>query len=102
MKNDFYTKETKGTKQKPSIDILSLIDDSVKISLNFNLIKNGTNVNDVFSANPVPLDSFLTGKYIIPKDYRYIGPKGQTGQTGQEANKTAIAPKPPKTRYIQG
>ena len=93
MKNDFYTKDTKNMKQKPSIDVLSLIDDSIKISLNFNLIKNGADVNEVFSANPVPLDSFLTGKYIIPKDYSYMGPKGNTGYSG---------PKQPKTRYIQG
>jgi len=93
MENDFYTKDTKNMKQKPSINVLDLIDNSVKISLNFNLIKNGADVNDVFSANPVPLDSFLTGKYIIPKDYSYVGPKGSTGYSEL---------KQPKIRYIQG
>ena len=93
MENDFYTKDTKNMKQKPDIDILGLIDDSVKISLNFNLIKNGADVNDVFSTNPVPLDSFLTGKYIIPKDYSYMGPKNSTGYSEL---------KQPKTRCIQG
>jgi len=38
-----------------------MLDIDLKLTINFNLIKNGANVNSVFSSNPVGLDAFLVG-----------------------------------------
>jgi hypothetical protein len=62
MKKHTFSLYTKSKKQK--IDILSMLDNNIKLSINFNLVKNGANPYEVFNANPVGLDSFLTGKSV--------------------------------------
>jgi hypothetical protein len=47
--------------QKKQPRALDFIDNSFKVNMNFNMIKNGANVNEVFKINPCGLDSFLTG-----------------------------------------
>jgi hypothetical protein len=50
----FY-KKTK--KQKTTV--LNMLDESLKLNVNFNLVKNGANINRVFKSNPIGLDAFL-------------------------------------------
>lgn len=51
---EFYNR----TKQ-PKANFLDLISSNTKLQMNWDLIKNGANVNEVFTMNPVGLNEFL-------------------------------------------
>jgi hypothetical protein len=57
MNNGFYRKS------KPNV--LNYIDNSFKVIMNFNMVKNGANINEVFKINPCGLDAFITKTTII-------------------------------------
>jgi len=54
----FYRK----IKKQKTVNALDFIDNSVKLNMNFNMVKNGANINEVFKNNPCGLDAFLSPK----------------------------------------
>lgn len=46
-------------KKEDNTSILDSLTNQIKLNLNWNLVKNGANVNEVFKKNPVGLDAFL-------------------------------------------
>ena len=47
----FYTKKTES--------VLDLLGNETKLKMNWDLVKRGADVNEVFKKNPVGLDAFL-------------------------------------------
>lgn len=76
----FYKKIRKA-KQKTKV--LDYIDKDIKLVMNWNMIKNGASVNEVFKMNPSGLDSFLTEpKKDQSQELQGLqGPQGQDGVT---------------------
>jgi len=79
----FYKKS-----KKIKTNVLDFIDSDIKLTMNWNMVKNGASVNEVFKINPVILDSFLKD----PKEFKNIAnePKRPKGQLGLQSFKNFI------------
>lgn len=64
----FYTKK----KIKTEKSVLDYINTDIKLKMNWNMIKNGASVNEVFKKNPTGLEAFLKPekKYISANSTR--------------------------------
>ena len=84
----FYTKSKRDAYKKASdtnLDFLNLLSNQTKLNMNWDLVKKGFSVNQVFKDNPCGLDSFITGSAVNQPKVK---------------QKQVKVPVPPKARYI--
>ena len=58
--------------EKKKSNILDLLTTETKLKINWDLVKNGTNINEVFRMNPVGLEEFLRDNSQSNLDLIYL------------------------------